>query len=262
MEIKGKVHCFFEQSGTFKNEFIKMGIHAEDYDIQNNFGETDHTDDLFQAIEDAYDGKPSLFDNITPDDLIMAFFPCIKFCNIAEYNQRSAQEHLRRIGKPIKEIYDFLKKESDERYFFYQKCLKMHGVVEMKGLRMIMENPWNVTNYTNFFWFKKVTFIDNDRTKRGDYFMKPTGYWFTNCEPTYGNSYQPTPPNKRKVTGIGLWSKKPNKHSKEETARGSTKAGLCSEERSMISPDYARNFICDFILGKEQTNSQLTIFEQ
>ena len=26
MEIKGKVHCFFEQSGTFKNEFIKQGI--------------------------------------------------------------------------------------------------------------------------------------------------------------------------------------------------------------------------------------------
>ena len=64
MEIKGKVHCFFEQSGTFKNEFIKLGIPAEDYDIQNHFGETDHTDDLFKAIEDAYDGKPSLFDNI------------------------------------------------------------------------------------------------------------------------------------------------------------------------------------------------------
>lgn len=64
MEIKGKVHCFFEQSGTFKNEFIKLGIPAEDYDIQNNFGETDHTDDLFKAIEDAYEGKPSLFDSI------------------------------------------------------------------------------------------------------------------------------------------------------------------------------------------------------
>lgn len=64
MEIKGKVHCFFEQSGTFKNEFIKLGIPAEDYDIQNNFGETDHVSDLFQAIEDAYDGKPSLFDQI------------------------------------------------------------------------------------------------------------------------------------------------------------------------------------------------------
>lgn len=64
MEITGKVHCFFEQSGTFKNEFIKLGIPAEDYDIQNNFGETDHVVDLFKAIEDAYDGKPSLFDSI------------------------------------------------------------------------------------------------------------------------------------------------------------------------------------------------------
>lgn len=36
MEIKGKVHCFFEQSGTFKNEFIKLGIPAEDYDILYN----------------------------------------------------------------------------------------------------------------------------------------------------------------------------------------------------------------------------------
>lgn len=79
MNIKGKVHCFFEQSGTFKNEFIKLGIPAEDYDIQKNFGETDHTDDLFKAIEDAYDGRPSLFDAITNDDLIMAFFPCIFF---------------------------------------------------------------------------------------------------------------------------------------------------------------------------------------
>ena len=42
MTINGKVHCFFEQSGTFKCEFIKLGIPAEDYDIQNNFGETDH----------------------------------------------------------------------------------------------------------------------------------------------------------------------------------------------------------------------------
>lgn len=56
MVIKGKVHCFFEQSGTFKKEFIKLGIPAEDYDIQNNFGETDHTDDLFVEIEKAYVG--------------------------------------------------------------------------------------------------------------------------------------------------------------------------------------------------------------
>lgn len=54
MVIKGKVHLFFEQSGTFKNEFIKLGIPAEDYDIQNNFGETDHIIDLFAETETAY----------------------------------------------------------------------------------------------------------------------------------------------------------------------------------------------------------------
>ena len=31
-----KVHCLFEQSGTFKNEFKKLGIDAEDYDIVAN----------------------------------------------------------------------------------------------------------------------------------------------------------------------------------------------------------------------------------
>ena len=47
MEIKGKVHCFFEQ--------IKLGIPAVDIDIQNNFGQTDHIVDLFDHIERAYD---------------------------------------------------------------------------------------------------------------------------------------------------------------------------------------------------------------
>lgn len=54
MKINGKVHCFFEQSGTFKNEFKKLGIPAFDYDLQNNFGETDHQIDLFAEIEQAY----------------------------------------------------------------------------------------------------------------------------------------------------------------------------------------------------------------
>jgi len=47
-------HCFFEQSGTFKNEFKKLGYDAEDYDILNDFNETDHVIDLFDEIEVAY----------------------------------------------------------------------------------------------------------------------------------------------------------------------------------------------------------------
>lgn len=46
----------FEQSGTFKNEFKKLGYDAVDLDIQNNFGETDYVIDLFAEIEKAYMG--------------------------------------------------------------------------------------------------------------------------------------------------------------------------------------------------------------
>ena len=75
------VHCLFEQSGTFKNAFKKYGIEAYDYDIQNEFNETDYVTDLFKEIEGGYQGEPSMFDKISPDDLIFAFFPCIRFEN-------------------------------------------------------------------------------------------------------------------------------------------------------------------------------------
>lgn len=55
MEIRGKVHCFFGQSGTFKNEFKKLGYEMGDYDIQDNFVETDHVPDLFCETETAHD---------------------------------------------------------------------------------------------------------------------------------------------------------------------------------------------------------------
>ena len=52
-----KVHCLFEQSGTFKNEFRKLGIEAEDYDILNDFGQTDHIIDLFAEIRGGTKGN-------------------------------------------------------------------------------------------------------------------------------------------------------------------------------------------------------------
>lgn len=87
MEIRGKVWCLFEQSGTFKNQFKLLGYDAVDVDIQNNFGETDYKIDLFNEIETAYRGGDTIFDNITKDDLIMAFFPCIYFCQMSQYAQ-------------------------------------------------------------------------------------------------------------------------------------------------------------------------------
>lgn len=49
-------HCFFEQSGTFKNEFKRLGLAAFDYDILDDFGQTDFKMDIFAEIEKAFEG--------------------------------------------------------------------------------------------------------------------------------------------------------------------------------------------------------------
>lgn len=276
MEIKGKVHCFFEQSGTFKREFIKLGIPAEDYDIQNDFGQTDHVIDLFCEIEKAYEGGVSIFDSITCDDLIMSFFPCIKFCSVMEQIQHEEQydaSQRKRKDFGTKGYYikkwQVLRRFSQERFYFYDLALKMTAVCQIRGLRMIMENPWHPTNFTNHFFFMRVTLIDKDRTRRGDFFRKPTAYWFVNCKNTFGMSYQQTPVSKIKTITAGSGASKAARKKKTMTGevyqdkciRHKSKAGMCDKERSMISPDYARNFICDFILGKEQIHTQRSLFD-
>lgn len=244
MEIKGKVHCFFEQSGVFKNEFKKLGIEAEDYDVQNNFDETDHIIDLFAEIEKAYsEGGVSIFDTINKDDLIMAFFPCIYFEEMQmpyySYNSYNIRK------KDVREKHEVVIDRIMKRERFYILLHKLVAVCNIKSLRLIIENPANQPNYLLFTQnFIKPTFIDNNRMLRGDYFVKPTAYWFINCEMTYGLTIQKD--KKQKII---------------KKCKSGVRAGICSEERSMISSDYARNFICDFILGIEQHPKQLTLFE-
>ena len=139
----------------------------------------------------------------------------------------------------IKEIL----KRAELRYAFYTLLLKFVSVCLEKGIRMIFENPYTTDTYLKANFIKEPDVIDTNRMLRGDYFVKPTGYWFFNCIPTIGYSFQKDKQPKRL-----MWCRK------------APQAGVCSEERSMISPDYARNFICDFILGKEQQNTLLTLF--
>lgn len=242
MEIKGKVHCFFEQSGTFKKEFIKLGIPAEDYDIQDNFGETDHVVDLFSEIESAYDGKPSLFDQIGGgEDLILAFFPCIHFCGVSQV--AFDMKYKNYSGWSEKKMFDYILKKNEDRSYFFGLLNKFVCVCLMKKLRMVFENPMTGQSFLRVF-LKQPDIIDQNRMLRGDYMVKPTGYWFWNCEPTNGFTYQ-----EDKVRREPLKLKKGSEH------------GLCSEERSMISPDYARNFICDFLIGRHQPDICPTLFD-
>jgi hypothetical protein len=243
MEIKGKVHCFFEQSGTFKREFIKLGIPAEDYDIQNNFNETDHVSDLFGAIEDAYNGKLSLWDNITKDDLILAFFPCIYFCEKSQVAMTWDYVNYRKLTP--KEKSDKILERSANREKFFRLATMMLTTAQERGIRLIMENPWSAVGFLKNNFIMQPALVDMDRQRRGDYFRKPTAFWFVNCEPTHGQTFMA--PKERKTVA----------HSKASPLGG----GVCSEERSMISHDYARNFICDFVIGREQVGSQMDMFK-
>ena len=191
MEIKGKVHCFFEQSGTFKNEFIKLGIPAEDYDIQDNFGQTDHIVDLFDHIERAYDKTrqdKTIFDDITRDDLIVAFFPCIYFSCISSTWFSLTQKNNRSL--PLDIIIDNIIERNKNRSMFFEILNKFCAVCLKKNIRMIFENPWSENHFLKFGFLKSPSFVDTNRTLRGDYYVKPTAYWFWNCEPTYGESFQ------------------------------------------------------------------------
>lgn len=243
MKINGKVHCFFEQSGTFKNEFRKLGYEAYDYDIQNNFGETDHVIDLFAEIEKAYSENASCFDSITPDDIIIAFFPCIHFCDAKTLFYKG--EHISQKNWTVAKIMEKNIQLAKEREYFFEMLMKLVAVVSTNNSRLIIENPWNTSGETYLQHnFIKPSVIDNNRMLRGDYFVKPTAYWFINCSPTHGFSMQ-----------------RDKKQKAVMKCKDAPKAGICSEERSMISSDYARNWICDFILGKEQTITQKSLFD-
>lgn len=234
MEVR-RAHCLFEQSGTFKREFAKLGIPAEDYDIQDNFGETDHVCDLFAEIENAWGGQPSIFDKIAKEDIVMAFFPCIYFCESSQCAFRIWHFNYRKL--PDKEKIEKVISREENRTYFYTLLLKLTGICLTRQLRLIIENPWSGIGYLRNNFLKDPDIIDMDRTRRGDFYVKPTAFWFFGCEPTRGETLQQTPMDKIKTI---------------RTSKSAPTKGLCSEDRSMISPDYARNFICDFILGRNQ----------
>lgn len=236
-----KAHCLFEQSGTFKNEFIKIGIPAFDYDIQNEFGETDYVIDLFQEIEKAYEEKESIFDNFSQEDIVLAFFPCIYFCEASQMAMSWSNINYRKLS--CKETSDKIILRAEERMKFYVLAIKLLTIAKIRGLKLIMENPATKPHYLNNNFVSPPMLVDKDRTIRGDFYKKPTQYWFINCYPGKGKTIQ----QDKQVKTI-------------RNSRQGLNAGVCSAERSMISSDYARNFIYDFLLEKMQDIGQLQLF--
>lgn len=239
-------HCLFEQSGKFKKEFEKLGIKAYDYDIQNEFGLTDNVCDLYSEIRGGYENKPSIFDHIAKEDVIMAFFPCTRFEQQILLGFRG--EAYQQINdSDIKKLeYDL--KLHGELSVNYELITKLAIIVLRKGLRMVFENPYSTQHYLTRYWCLRPQVIDKNRRERGDYFEKPTQYWFIGFEPKNNLVFEPMEyVPKRRIAG-------------KTQIDGNSR----QTSRSMIHPQYANRFIREFILGEaagesEEQSAQMTL---
>lgn len=228
-----KAYCLFEQSGTFKNEFKKLGIDAYDYDIRNDFGQTDFVVDLFAEIQKAYEGWESIFDKMGGSDIIMAFFPCTRF--------EAKVPLLVRGEAPQQKNWNDLKKLQysmklhGELHELYEKLCELTVVAERKRLRMVIENPVTQPHYLTTYWCIKPSVIDRDRTNDGDYYKKPTQYFFIGFEPSFNIVMEPLELVKTRTI---------------DNVKG-TETTSGQVERSMMHPQYARRFIKKYILPNE-----------
>ena len=129
-----------------------------------------------------------------------------------------------------REATDKILERAHNREIYFALLIKICQVARERGLRLVFENPYSLQTFLRSGFLTPPAIVDVNRRLRGDEFAKPTGYWYINCKPTNGESWQPKVARRVK-----------------KDCKGSKQTGLCNEERSMISPDYARNFT-DIIL--------------
>ena len=103
-----------------------------------------------------------------------------------------------------------------------------------------MENPYSEEHFLRRYWCYLPAIIDKDRRENGDFYKKPTQYWFLNCEPKNNLLWEVAPDNAIKCKDpIRYMTKKDWEKTGAKTAKAA---------RSMIHPDYANRFIRQYII--------------
>lgn len=221
---KRNFHLFFEQSGTFKQVLLDLGYSAKDYDILNDFGETDCVIDLFREIDNAYYAKPSIFDSITANETIIAFFPCTRFDCQMTINITGKAYQMKNYSDEDKLKYSL--RVHDELSRNYRLICQLCIVCIRKNIPLIIENPYTSPHYLTRYFPLMPKVIDQNRHLHGDYYKKPTQYWFINCDPKNNLVFEPMIYRKRQRVGDTNDPK----------------------IRSMISPEYAKWWLQTFVL--------------
>lgn len=174
-----------------------------------------------------------MFDRISPDDLIFAFFPCVRFENqiMLWFRGQSASQKKWSLEEKCEFDMNLLKEVS----FMYDLVNKLFIICIRKGLKLVMENPYSEEHFLRRYWCYLPAVIDKDRRNNGDYYKKPTQYWFLNCEPQNNLIFEPLEYVKKRIIA-----------DVKGTCQTSQKT-----ERSMIHPQYADRFIRQYILDEE-----------
>ena len=236
-------HCLFEQSGTFKNVFNEFGHNAWDYDILNDYGETDFKKEMIKEIPTHYNTKDNsgveqtIFTNMQSNkDFIFAFFPCTYFTEQQEINFRVQMGGIKKEiqendNKFLQKHIDWVLKATKERAYFFELWIKFCFICEQLGKPTIIENPANTSkrSYLQLYSPYRPSFYEKDRSVFGDDFVKPTNFFAINFEMKeefmmfYDKNY-----NTRKI-------------------RDTPSKAISTGGRSEITPRYARNFYKRFI---------------
>lgn len=122
---------------------------------------------------------------------------------------------------------------------FYEVLNKFVIVCQRKHLRLIIENPLSTSgmHYLTHFWCLKPNVIDKDRTLNGDYYKKPTQYWFIGLQPKNNFIFEP-------LEAVDVM--------KQRYVTSDNPLGVDRKTaRSMIHPQYADRFIRRYILDEE-----------
>lgn len=261
-----KFHCLFEQSGTFKNVFKSYGHEAWDYDILNDYGETDYQIDLFEQIEEAYCyvissdflkekdlnqgfGRSNIFGKMKPgEDFIMAFFPCTYFSDL---NEMIFKKFANTNKNDVNGIRKVLERDS-ARSYYYHTFIKFCFVVQELKIPTIIENPASRNTkmqYLELYSPYKVSYYEKNRSLFGDAFVKPTNYFAINFEMKENFMMYDEEHNKKSC--MYRPRRNPNQLNPVFTQR----------ERSEITPRYADNFYKRFIehaLNSKEVEKEIT----
>ena len=160
-----------------------------------------------------------------------------------KWDYKQKMQHCMKLLSELKHNYDVVNK-------LFIICMD-------RGLRLIVENPYSQEHFLRRYWCLSPSIVDRDRRKNGDYFKKPTQYWFVNCEPSNNILFEPITHHELDSTDLI------RQMSRADADK--IQARTIKQARSMISPEYANRFIRQYIMGEKiqkEGYEQLTFIEE